>query len=35
MNFDKKINRINTHSNKWDMMEKNYGVDPTKGTPMW
>ncbi|MDB4079517.1 PatB family C-S lyase [Amylibacter sp.] len=35
MNFDKKINRINTHSDKWDMMEKNYGVDPTKGTPMW
>ena len=35
MNFDKAINRINTHSDKWDMMEENYGVDPTKGTPMW
>ena len=30
MNFDKEINRINTHSDKWDMMEENYGVDPTK-----
>ena len=35
MNFDKKINRINTHSDKWDMMEEIYGVAPKTGTPMW
>lgn len=35
MNFDKKINRLNTHSNKWDMMEELYGVNPENGTPMW
>ena len=35
MNFDKKINRINTHSSKWDMMEEIYGVAPKTGTPMW
>ena len=40
MNFDKAINRINTHSDKWDMMEEIYGVAPTKrahqcGSPIW
>jgi len=35
MNFDKVINRTNTHSAKWDMMKPLYGVDPDKGTSMW
>ena len=35
MNFDKKIDRINTHSAKWDMMQPYYAVDPKIGTPMW
>ena len=35
MNFDEKINRIGTHSAKWDMMEKTYGVSPEGGIPMW
>lgn len=35
MNFDEKINRIGTHSAKWDMMEKAYGVSPEGGIPMW
>jgi len=35
MNFDKVINRTNTHSAKWDLMKPLYGVDPDKGTSMW
>lgn len=35
MNFDKPIDRINTHSAKWDLMKPLYGVDPAKGTSMW
>lgn len=35
MNFDEKINRIGTHSVKWDMMEKLYGVPADKGIAMW
>ena len=35
MNFDEKINRVGTHSAKWDMMEKAYGVSPEGGIPMW
>ena len=35
MNFDKPIDRRNTHSAKWDMMKPLYGVDPDKGTSMW
>jgi cystathionine beta-lyase len=35
MNFDKPIDRVNTHSAKWDMMEALYGVDPKQGTSMW
>lgn len=35
MNFDKPINRVNTHSAKWDLMKPLYGVDPNQGTSMW
>ena len=35
MDFDKPIDRLNTHSAKWDMMQSLYGVDPNKGTSMW
>jgi cystathionine beta-lyase len=35
MNFDEIINRVGTHSDKWDSMEKNYGVSPDKGISMW
>lgn len=33
--FDEQINRIGTHSVKWDMMEALYGVAPETGLPMW
>jgi len=35
MNFDEIIDRVGTHSNKWDMMEQIYGVSPQDGIPMW
>tara|TARA_R110002096_G_scaffold14582_2_gene50595 strand:- start:13550 stop:14737 length:1188 start_codon:yes stop_codon:yes gene_type:complete len=35
VNFDKPINRVNTHSDKWDNMQALYGVDPQEGTAMW
>ncbi|WP_116085073.1 MalY/PatB family protein [Tropicimonas sp. IMCC34011] len=35
MSFDDPIERRGTHSAKWDMMEKVYGVSPTDGIPMW
>ncbi len=35
MDFDAKINRIGTHSVKWDSMEALYGVSPKDGIPMW
>jgi cystathionine beta-lyase len=35
MNFDEKIERRGTHSDKWDMMESKYGVSPKDGIPMW
>jgi cystathionine beta-lyase len=35
MNFDKPIDRRNTHSAKWDLMKPLYGVDPNEGTSMW
>lgn len=35
MNFDKIIDRENTHSVKWDMMETLYGVSPQDGISMW
>lgn len=35
MNFDEDINRVGTHSVKWDAMEKLYGVSPSDGLSMW
>jgi len=35
MNFDEIINRKNTHSAKWDMMEELFGVSKDDGIPMW
>ncbi|MFU8862964.1 MAG: aminotransferase, partial [Rhodobacterales bacterium] len=35
MSFDTPIDRFGTHSVKWDMMEKLYGVPADKGIPMW
>lgn len=35
MSFDEKIDRLGTHSVKWDMMEKLYGVPPETGIAMW
>ncbi len=35
MNFDEEIDRIGTHSVKWDSMEAVYGVSPSDGISMW
>jgi cystathionine beta-lyase len=35
MSFDEDINRIGTHSSKWDTMEHRYGVSPNDGLAMW
>ncbi len=35
MSFDQIIDRANTHSVKWDMMEPIYGVPADEGLPMW
>ncbi|MCI2399740.1 MalY/PatB family protein [Aliiroseovarius subalbicans] len=35
MNFDEDIDRFGTHSVKWDMMEKIYGVPAKDGISMW
>ena len=35
MNFDEIIDRKGTHSAKWDMMQKLYGVSPEDGIAMW
>ena len=35
MDFDKIIDRRGTHSAKWDVMEKLYGVSPDDGISMW
>jgi cystathionine beta-lyase len=35
MDFDRIIDRRNTHSMKWDMMRERYGVSPESGIPMW
>jgi len=35
MNFDEIIDRRGTHSVKWDMMEKLYGVPADTGVSMW
>ena len=34
-NFDEVIDRVGTHSAKWDAMEDRYGVSPQDGIPMW
>ena len=33
--FDEIIDRVGTHSAKWDMMETIYGVSPEDGLAMW
>ncbi|MFN3846482.1 MAG: MalY/PatB family protein, partial [Paracoccaceae bacterium] len=35
MLFDEQINRVGTHSVKWDMMEHLYGVPTDTGLSMW
>lgn len=35
MNFDEQIDRLGSHSAKWDMMQKYYGVPADKGIAMW
>jgi cysteine-S-conjugate beta-lyase len=35
MSFDEVIDRIGTHSSKWDSMQKIYGVAPDTGLAMW
>lgn len=35
MRFDEPINRFGTHSVKWDMMERLYGVPAKDGLAMW
>lgn len=35
MDFDTKINRVGTHSAKWDAMEPLYGVPVSDGIAMW
>ncbi|PYE84247.1 MalY/PatB family protein [Pseudoroseicyclus aestuarii] len=35
MDFDTPVERRGTHSAKWDMMERVYGVSPEDGIPMW
>ncbi|WP_282078126.1 MalY/PatB family protein [Epibacterium ulvae] len=35
MDFDTLIDRRNTHSTKWDKMERLYGVSPDEGLSMW
>lgn len=35
MSFDDVIDRRGTHSSKWDLMEKLFGVSPADGLAMW
>ena len=35
MDFDTQINRIGTHSVKWDRMEALFGVSASDGIAMW
>ena len=35
IDFDRIIDRRNTHSSKWDSMQASYGVSPNTGIPMW
>ena len=34
-NFDEKIDRIGSHSLKWDMLQSFYGMDPKESLSMW
>jgi cystathionine beta-lyase len=34
-NFDEKIDRIGTHSLKWDMLQSFYGMNPKESLSMW
>lgn len=34
-NFDEVIDRVGTHSSKWDTVQAKYGVSPKTGIPMW
>ncbi len=33
--FDRKVNRIGSGCEKWDLMESNFGIPVTEGLPMW
>jgi cystathionine beta-lyase len=35
MNFDEEIDRVGSHSAKWDDIEAKYGVNPRDGISMW
>ena len=35
MTFDESIDRIGTHSSKWDTMQQLYGLSPQDGLAMW
>jgi len=35
MSFNTPIDRRNTHSSKWDLMDKLFGVSPDGGLAMW
>ncbi|MEL6584123.1 MAG: MalY/PatB family protein [Pseudomonadota bacterium] len=35
LDFDEVINRVGTHSVKWDACQSLYGVDPNEGIAMW
>ncbi|WP_438997196.1 MalY/PatB family protein [Candidatus Puniceispirillum sp.] len=35
IDFDEIINRVDTHSDKWDSMQAHYNVSPHDGIPMW
>ena len=35
IDFDEVIDRCDTHSQKWDDLEKNYGVSADSGIPLW
>ena len=34
-NFDEKIDRIGSHSLKWDMLQSFYGMNPEESLSMW
>ncbi len=35
MNFDENINRVKTHSAKWDLVDSLYGIKPEEAISMW